>query len=56
MTNTMSVEELSKKLSKFDFWMFNTNAPDRIASRPMSNNGYVEYEGDLWFFSYEPAA
>lgn len=27
----------------------------RIDSRPMSNNGDVEYDGDSWFFSYEDA-
>ena len=31
-----------------------TNAgAGRIATRPMSNNGDVEYDGDSWFFSYE---
>nr|WP_237681318.1 pyridoxamine 5'-phosphate oxidase family protein [Agrobacterium tumefaciens] len=53
MTSTMSMEDLLKKLGNIDFCMFNTHAPDRIASRPMSNNGDVEYDGDSWFFSYE---
>ena len=51
---TMTMEELSKKLSKIDFCMFNTDSGSRqINSRPMSNNGDVEYDGDSWFFSYE---
>jgi general stress protein 26 len=51
---TMTKEELSKKLSKIDFCMFNTNGGSgRINSRPMSNNGDVEYDGNSWFFSYD---
>jgi general stress protein 26 len=54
MTETMSMEELSKRLGKIDFCMFNTNGGSAtINSRPMSNNGDVEYDGDSWFFSYE---
>lgn len=50
----MTMEELSKKLSKIDFCMFNTHrGSGGIDSRPMSNNGDVEYDGDSWFFSYE---
>ncbi|WHA42986.1 pyridoxamine 5'-phosphate oxidase family protein [Agrobacterium larrymoorei] len=51
---TMTMEELSKKLSKIDFCMLNTNSGSgQIGSRPMSNNGDVEYDGDSWFFSYD---
>ncbi len=53
MSATMSMEELSTKLGKIDFCMFNTNGLGRIVSRPMSNNGDVEYDGDSWFFSYD---
>lgn len=49
---SMTMEDLSKKLSKIDFCMFNTNGPESIVSRPMSNNGDVEYDGVSWFFSY----
>lgn len=50
----MKMEELSRKLSKIDFCMFNTHdQAGHINSRPMSNNGDVEYDGDSWFFSYE---
>ena len=52
--STMTMEELSGKISKIDFCMFNTNGGSgKINSRPMSNNGDVEYDGDSWFFSYE---
>ncbi|PDS27825.1 pyridoxamine 5'-phosphate oxidase family protein [Rhizobium phaseoli] len=51
---SMSLGELSSHLKKIDFCMLSTNAGSgRISSRPMSNNGDVEYDGDLWFFSYE---
>ena len=51
---TMTMEALSKQLSKIDFCMFNTtDGSGTINSRPMSNNGDVEYDGDSWFFSYE---
>ncbi len=50
----MTLEELSKQLRKIDFCMLNTTGGSgTITSRPMSNNGDVEYDGDSWFFSYE---
>lgn len=51
--SAMTMEELSKELSKIDFCMFNTSDNGRINCRPMSNNGDVDYDGDSWFFSYE---
>lgn len=51
---SMTLEELSKQLKKTDFCMLNTNGESGgITSRPMSNNGDVEYNGDSYFFSYE---
>lgn len=50
---SMTKEALSKHLKKLDFCMFSTrDASNRMNSRPMSNNGDVEYDGDSWFFSY----
>lgn len=50
---SMTKEELSRHLKKLDFCMFSTRgASNRTHSRPMSNNGDVEYDGDSWFFSY----
>jgi general stress protein 26 len=41
-------------MSKIDFCMLNTGGrTSAINSRPMSNNGHVEYDGDSWLFSYE---
>lgn len=50
----MSLETLSKRMAKIDFAMLSTRTPGgAMASRPMSNNGEVEYRGDSYFFSYE---
>jgi general stress protein 26 len=50
----MSLEELSEKMREIDFCMLSTrDASDGISTRPMSNNGDVEYDGDSWFFSFE---
>jgi general stress protein 26 len=52
--SSMTLDELSSRIKKIDFCMFSTNAGSgRISSRPMSNNGDVEYDGDSWFFSYD---
>ena len=51
---SLTLEDLSTHLKKIDICMLSTNAGSgRISSRPMSNNGDVEYDGDSWFFSYE---
>jgi general stress protein 26 len=51
---TMTFEDLASKIRKIDFCMLSTTDGMRsISSRPMSNNGDVEYNGDSWFFSYE---
>ena len=35
-----------------DFCMFTTTSEDgSLRARPMSNNGEVEFDGDVWFFS-----
>ena len=50
----MSLKELAKKIGDIDFTMLSTRAQGgQIASRPMSNNGDVEFDGDSYFFSYE---
>lgn len=51
--STMTLKELAKELAEIDFCMFNTHDGAAIGSRPMSNNGDVDYDGDSWFFSYE---
>jgi general stress protein 26 len=50
----MSLEDLSAKMRKIDFCMLSTREGDGgVSTRPMSNNGDVEYDGDSWFFSFE---
>jgi general stress protein 26 len=50
----MTLNDLAKKIADIDFTMLATKARDgQIASRPMSNNGDVEYDGDSWFFTSE---
>jgi general stress protein 26 len=50
----LTLEDLSKKMRKIDFAMLSTHTEgDQIASRPMSNNGEVEYKGDSYYFTWE---
>ena len=48
------LKELSKKMRAIDFTMLTTRtASGVLTSRPMSNNGEVDYDGDSWFFTTE---
>lgn len=48
------LKELSKKMRSIDFTMLTTRtAGGVLTSRPMSNNGDVDYDGDSWFFTTE---
>jgi len=48
-----TLQDLSKTMADIDFAMLSTRTEGGdIASRPMSNNGDVEYDGDSFFFSY----
>ena len=50
------LSDISKMMRKLDICMMATTAPDgAITSRPMSNNGDVEYDGNSHFFTYEQA-
>lgn len=52
----MTLSDLSKKMADLDFAMLSTRTENgAIASRPMSNNGEVGYEGDSYYFSYDSA-
>lgn len=54
---TKTLNDISKAMRGIDFCMLSTRtAGGDLASRPMSNNGEVEYDGDTWFFAYETAA
>lgn len=49
-----SMKMIAEKMKDLDFCMMITqDARNGLHSRPMSNNGKVEYDGDSWFFSYE---
>lgn len=53
---TMTLKQLSEKMSDIDFAMFATaGANGTLTSRPMSNNGDVDYTGDSYFFSHASA-
>lgn len=53
----VTLKDISEKMRHIDFCMLSTKtAGGELASRPMSNNGEVEYDGDSWFFAYETAA
>jgi general stress protein 26 len=48
-----SVEKLLELIKDIDFCMLTTLDDDGcLRSRPMSTNGKVEENGDLWFFTY----
>ncbi|MCG7364309.1 pyridoxamine 5'-phosphate oxidase family protein [Roseomonas sp. ACRSG] len=50
----LSLSDLSQKMREIDIAMLSTHAEDgSIASRPMSNNGQVEYKGDSYYFAME---
>ncbi|VWX47214.1 pyridoxamine 5'-phosphate oxidase family protein [Novosphingobium sp. 9U] len=49
----LTLHDLSKKMAKLDYSMMTTQCADGgTTSRPMSNNGDVEYDGDSYFFAY----
>ena len=49
---TKSLQDIAQDMRDIDFCTLATIAIDgSIASRPMSNNAEVEYNGESWFFS-----
>ncbi|MBY6048617.1 pyridoxamine 5'-phosphate oxidase family protein [Vannielia litorea] len=51
---TKTLPEVAELMAKIDFCMMETLAEDgRIAARPMSSNGDVEYRGESWFYSLD---
>jgi general stress protein 26 len=52
--STWTQKDIAKRIADIDFAMLSTHASDgSIASRPMSNNGDVEFDGDNYFFAFE---
>ena len=49
----VSNKKVAEMMKNLDFCMMVTkDGRNTLHSRPMSNNGDVEYDGDSWFFSY----
>lgn len=49
-----SLPDLARKMSGIDIAMLSTKTErGQIASRPMSNNGDVAYDGDSYYFTWE---
>ena len=47
-----SIAQVAALMRKLDFCMLTTRTADgQLHARPMSNNGEVEFDGDVWFFS-----
>lgn len=52
MTNRdKDIARIARLMRKLDFCMLTTAGEDGLRSRPMSNNGEVEFDGDVWFFT-----
>lgn len=48
------LKEVAEKMKKIDFCLMTTaGEKGKFNSRPMSNNGEVEFDGDSWFFTYQ---
>ena len=50
-TRSTAIRKVAKLMRDLDFCMFTTHAGRGFHARPMSNNGKVEFDGDVWFFS-----
>ncbi|WP_410216441.1 pyridoxamine 5'-phosphate oxidase family protein [Paracoccus sp. (in: a-proteobacteria)] len=49
-----TIQDLAKAMGKIDFAMLTTRTEGgQLATRPMSNNSEVEWEGDSYYFTYE---
>ena len=56
MMATRTLQDLAKAMGKIDFAMLTTRTEGgQLATRPMSNNGDVEWKGDSFYFSYDEA-
>ncbi len=54
--STMTKEDLSNAMAKIDFAMLTTHTENgELATRPMSNNGEVDWSGDSFYFSWDSA-
>jgi general stress protein 26 len=47
-----TIKKVAKLMRRLDFCMLTTQTKrGGLHARPMSNNGKVEFDGDVWFFS-----
>lgn len=54
MSKITSLNELAQKIAAIDICMLSTHTEGgNIASRPMSNNGEVNSEGDSYYFTWD---
>ena len=50
---TMTLKDLARQMADIDFAMLTTRTDaGKLAARPMSNNGEVEYDGDSCYFTW----
>ena len=47
---------IAQRMRDLDICMLTTRDGDGVATRPMSNNGQVEFDGDTWFFAERASA
>lgn len=49
-----TLKEIAKKMANLDIAMLTTETSrGQLSSRPMSNNGDVEYDGNSYYFTFE---
>jgi general stress protein 26 len=52
--SNMTLKNLSEQMADIDITMLSTLTENgEVSSRPMSNNGDVEYNGDSYYFTWE---
>ena len=51
MKKTGEFQAVAVAMARMDICMMETVGEHGVATRPMSNNGDVEYDGDSWFFA-----
>ncbi len=51
MKKTKEFSDVAKAMAQIDFCMMQTVGEHGVNTRPMSNNGEVQYDGDNWFFA-----
>ena len=49
--NPDDLRAVAERMRDLDICMLSTRDGDRIATRPMSNNGQVDFDGESWFFA-----